>query len=209
MTELDGLALLADYGVPVVAHRAVDTPEAVVDAAAALGYPVVLKTAAPGISHKSDAGGVKLGLGDEAAVREAYADVATSARARRRGGGDRPARRRAGARDRARSRPSGRSSSSLPVASSSSCLKDRRLGRPPLDDVRAARLVDGLKMRPILDGVRGMPPVDVGSLAAAIARLSVLAVDLGDLVAAFDVNPVIVVPDGAVAVDALVVPVHA
>jgi acyl-CoA synthetase (NDP forming) len=86
-------------------------------------------------------------------------------------------------------------------------LKDRRLGRPPLDEVRARRLIDGLKMRPILDGVRGMAPVDVGSLAEAIARLSVLASDLGDHLAALDVNPVIVSSEGTLAVDALVVPV--
>ena len=85
-------------------------------------------------------------------------------------------------------------------------LKDRRLGRPPLDEVRARRLVDGLKMRPILDGVRGMPAVDVASLATAISRLSVLAVDLGDRLDALDVNPVIVSSEGTLAVDALVVP---
>jgi len=204
-TELDGLALLGDYGVPVVAHRAVDTVEGAVAAADELGYPVVLKTAAPGISHKSDVGGVKLGLADPDAVRDGYGDlmerlgleavVAATA-------------------------PRGvelalgivRDATFGPLVLVAAggilveLLKDRRLGRPPLDEVRAGRLIDGLKMRPILDGVRGMPPVDVGSLAAAIARLSVLATDLGDLIAALDVNPVIVSPGGVLAVDALVVP---
>ena len=86
-------------------------------------------------------------------------------------------------------------------------VKDRRLGLPPLDAQRARRLIDGLQMRPVLDGVRGAPAADVASLARAVSRLSVLAVDLGDLIAELDVNPIVVSPDGAVAVDALVVPV--
>jgi acyl-CoA synthetase (NDP forming) len=204
-SELDGLGLLADYGVAVVPHRAAVTGDAAVAAAVEVGYPVALKTAAPGIAHKSDVGGVKLGLPDEAAVRQAYADLA------------------------------GRLGPEVAVAAMAprgvelalgvvrdptfgplvlvaaggilvELLKDRRLGRPPLDEVRARRLIDGLKMRPILDGVRGAPAVDIGSLASAIARLSVLASDMGDLLDALDVNPVIVSPSGTLAVDALVVP---
>jgi hypothetical protein len=85
-------------------------------------------------------------------------------------------------------------------------MKDRRLALPPVDEVRARELIDGLAMRPMLDGVRGSPPVDVGSLAATVSRLSVLASDLGDLIGELDVNPVLVSPTGCVAVDALVVP---
>ena len=59
-------------------------------------------------------------------------------------------------------------------------------------------------MRPVLDGLRGEPAVDVDALAHAVSRLSVLAADLGDLLDALDVNPVIVSPAGCLAVDALV-----
>jgi hypothetical protein len=83
-------------------------------------------------------------------------------------------------------------------------LKDRKLGLPPLDQTAAHRLIDGLASRPLLDGFRGGPPADVDALARAVSRLSVLAADLGDRIAALDVNPVIVSPDGCVAVDALV-----
>jgi acyl-CoA synthetase (NDP forming) len=205
-TELDGLALLADYGIPVVAHGAAAGEDDAVAAAGRIGYPVALKTAVPGIAHKSDVGGVLLGLADEGAVRAGYRDlaarlgpeVAVAAMA-----------------------PRGvelalgvvRDATFGPLVLVAAggilveLLKDRRLGRPPLDEVRARRLIDGLKMRPILDGVRGMAPVDVGSLAEAIARLSVLASDLGDHLAALDVNPVIVSSEGTLAVDALVVPV--
>ena len=84
-------------------------------------------------------------------------------------------------------------------------LKDRRLALPPVDGPAARRLIDGLRARPLLDGLRGAPAADVDALAAAIARLSVLALDLGDLIDALDVNPVIVGPEGCVVVDALVI----
>jgi len=85
-------------------------------------------------------------------------------------------------------------------------LHDRRLALPPLDRTAAHRLIDGLAVRPVLDGVRGAMPSDVGALADALARLSVLAADLGDLLDELDVNPVMVGPHGAVALDALVIP---
>jgi len=84
-------------------------------------------------------------------------------------------------------------------------LKDRRLGMPPLDDVRARRLVDRLRIRPLLDGVRGLPPADVDALVRAVVALSWLAHDLGEHLEALDANPVICGPDGCVAVDALVI----
>jgi hypothetical protein len=84
-------------------------------------------------------------------------------------------------------------------------LHDRTLAFPPLDEAGARRLVDRLKIRPLLDGVRGAEPSDVDALVRAISRLSVLAADLGDVLSALDVNPVIVSPSGCVAVDALVI----
>jgi hypothetical protein len=85
-------------------------------------------------------------------------------------------------------------------------LKDRCLAFPPLDAARAIELIGRLRIRPLLDGVRGAAPANVSSLAHAVSRLSLLAQDLGDLVEAIDVNPVIVSAAGCVAVDALVVP---
>ena len=69
-------------------------------------------------------------------------------------------------------------------------FRDRRLALPPLDEARASRLIARLDARPLLDGVRGAPPADVAALATALARLSSLAVDLGDLIGAIDVNPI-------------------
>jgi acyl-CoA synthetase (NDP forming) len=203
LSELDGLTLLEEYGLEVASARPASTPQAAVDAATAIGFPVVLKTSAPGITHKSDVDGVRVGLTDEAAVRNAYEDV------------------------------SGRLGPEVTVAALVppgvemalgmiadptfgplvlvgaggvlvELLRDRALAVPPIDATAAHRMIGRLAVRPILDGVRGAEPADVDSLADAIARLSVLAADLGDLIAALDVNPVIVGPKGCVVVDALV-----
>jgi hypothetical protein len=85
-------------------------------------------------------------------------------------------------------------------------LGDRRLALPPLDEARARRMLDRLKVRPLLDGVRGSPPANVDAVVEALTGLSWLANDLGDFIEALDVNPLIAGPDGCVAVDALLIP---
>ncbi len=84
-------------------------------------------------------------------------------------------------------------------------LGDAVFGLPPFDAACARRLVDRLALRPLLDGVRGAPPADIDGLCQAAARLSVLAAALGDVIAELDINPLIVGPDGCLAVDALVI----
>jgi acyl-CoA synthetase (NDP forming) len=84
-------------------------------------------------------------------------------------------------------------------------LNDARFALPPFDGAAALRLIDGLKLRPVLDGVRGRPRADIESLAETAARLSRLAAELEEVIAEIDVNPVLVTPEGAIAVDALVV----
>jgi acyl-CoA synthetase (NDP forming) len=84
-------------------------------------------------------------------------------------------------------------------------LRDRQFALPPLDRSRARRLIDRLSIRPLLDGVRGAPPADVDAVADALVRVSALALDLGDVIEALDVNPLIAGPAGCVAVDAMVI----
>ncbi|MFP6744331.1 MAG: acetate--CoA ligase family protein, partial [Alphaproteobacteria bacterium] len=76
LDEAEALDLLGDFGIDVTPTLIIESREAAVEAAAALGYPVALKTAMAGLQHKSDVGGVALGLGDEAAVGAAYDDLA-------------------------------------------------------------------------------------------------------------------------------------
>jgi len=203
--EREGLAMLAEYGIPVVDARAASTADEAVAAAESIGFPVVLKTAAPGVMHKSDRGGVRLGIADADALREAYDDIAD----------------RLGPQVTVEATAPDGVEVALGLVNDPTfgilvlvaaggvlveLMHDRALAFPPLDEVAARRLIDRLQMRPLLEGVRGAAPADVGSLVQAVSRLSVLASDLGDLLNALDVNPVIVSPQGCVAVDALVVP---
>jgi len=148
-------------------------------------------------------GGVVLGLADADAVREAYREVAA---------------RLGPAVTLAATAPAGvevalgivddpQFGSLLLVAAGGvlvELLGDRALAVPPVDPARARGLIDRLAIRPLLAGVRGGPRADIDALAGAVARLSVVAEDLGDLIAGLDVNPMVVGAEGCVAVDALV-----
>jgi acyl-CoA synthetase (NDP forming) len=201
--EADALGMLADYGIPVARTDAASNLDEVLAAAANLGYPVVLKTAAA--SHKTDVDGVRLGIRDADVVTAAYAGMSS----------------RLGPAVVVQEMAQPGVEMALGVVRDPQfgplvmvaaggvlieTLGDRCLALPPLDEARARRLVDRLDARPLLNGARGAPPTDVRSLARALSRLSVLAGDLGDLIGALDVNPLIVGPKGCVAVDALIEP---
>jgi hypothetical protein len=83
-------------------------------------------------------------------------------------------------------------------------LGDRRFALAPFDNATARRLLDRLKARPLLDGRRGLPAVNIDAVAEALARFSVLAADLAGLFQEIDVNPVLCGAAGCVALDALV-----
>jgi acyl-CoA synthetase (NDP forming) len=83
-------------------------------------------------------------------------------------------------------------------------IDDRRAALAPFGRATACRLLDGLKIRRLLDGYRGVAAVDIDSLADIVALFSVLAADLADLVAEIDINPLIAGRD-IVALDALVI----
>ena len=203
--EADGLGLLHEYGVPVVGHEVVDTADGAAAAAERLGWPVVLKTAAPGVSHKSERDGVRVGLGDVVAVRRAFSDLSE----------------RMGSRVMVQTTaPDGvemalgivrdRQFGPMVLVAAGGVLvellHDRRLALPPLDETRARAMIDRLSVRPALDGLRGRPGSDIQALTAAIVALAALAEDLGEQLEAMDVNPLIVSPHGCLAVDALVIP---
>ncbi len=200
-THLD---LLRDYGLPVVQARRAATAAEALDAAATLGYPVVLKTNDPAITHKSDVGGVLTGLTDPAALTVAYEQLA------------------------ARLGPDVLVSQTAPpgVELSLGLVRDPALGPlivvaaggvlvelladhavalPPVDQAGAHRLLGRIRAARLLDGVRGAPPGDRDAVAGAIAALSTLALELGDALGVLDINPLICGSAGAVAVDALAI----
>jgi acyl-CoA synthetase (NDP forming) len=201
----EGLALLADYGIPAVAAHAAGDRRGALAAAEAIGYPVVLKSDEPGVAHKSDVGGVVLGLADAADLSAAYEDL--------------------GGRLGPRVTVSAQAAAGVELALGLvrdpllgplvvvgaggvlvELLADRAVGLPPLTDVAARRMLGRLRARPLLDGVRGAPPSDVDAVVAAVLGLSDLALEVGDLLDALDVNPLLCTPDGCVAVDVLVEP---
>ena len=204
LDEAEGLALLGDWGVPVVAAEVATSLEEAVAAAGRVGWPVALKTAAPGVAHKSDIGGVLLGLDGPDRLAAAYADLAGRLGPRvlvaaMAGPGVELA---LGVVDDAQFGPL------VMVAAGGvlvEVLRDRRFALPPVGHRQALAVLDRLAVRPLLDGVRGAPPADLDAVADAIVSLSALALDLGPSLAALDVNPLIAGPGGCVAVDALVV----
>jgi acyl-CoA synthetase (NDP forming) len=203
LLEPEALALLADYGIPTARTLAATDLDGVLGAAGSLGYPVALKTAAA--SHKTEVGGVVLGLEDGDALSAAYRELAG-----RLGPGATVQEMAAPGVEMALGVVSDPQFGPLVMVSAGGVLietlRDRLLAPPPLDEARARRLIERLDARPLLDGVRGRPPSDVTALALCMARLSLLAHDLGDLIGALDVNPIVVSPQGCLAVDALVEP---
>jgi hypothetical protein len=84
-------------------------------------------------------------------------------------------------------------------------IGDRVALLPPFDEPRARQAIDRLAARPLLDGNRGAPPVDIGAFVDLVVRFSEMVMDQRDRLSSVDLNPVICGPGGAVAVDALAV----
>ncbi len=203
LSEAESLAVLTDFGIETTEHQLASSEDDAVAAAKHVTYPVALKTARQGLLHKSDEGGVVLGIQDETQLRQAYTSM------------------------------SGRLGDAVLVSSMAPAgiemflgvkhdpqygpvvligsggvlaetIADVQFALPPFDAAHARRCIDRLQLRPLLDGVRGRPAADIDAFCEAAARFSEMAAGLGDVLAEVDVNPVIVHEDGAVAVDALV-----
>jgi acetate---CoA ligase (ADP-forming) len=205
LDEDASLALLEDYGLQVPKRHVVGSVEQAITWAQRIGYPVVLKTAAPGILHKSDVGGVKLNLRDEAELRAAYDDLAQRLGARMLltrmvGKGTELAL--GGVHD-----PQFGMLLMLGAGGTLiELLDDRAFALAPIDELEAERKLDGLKLCKLLGGVRGAAPAHLPSVLMAISRFSVMLADLEGLIAEADVNPLIAGPGACMAVDALIVP---
>jgi acyl-CoA synthetase (NDP forming) len=198
--------LLASAGIEFPPARRVASPDEARAAAAELGYPVVVK--ALGLLHKSDDGGVALGIEDEQGLDEALARMTTL-----------PAEQYSVE----RMAPVG-DGAELIVG----CLNDPRFGPivlvglggvyaellddtavalAPVDAARAVDLIHSLRGAPILAGARGRPHLDVNAAGEAVAALSRLAASRPGL-AELEINPLLVLPDGALGLDARAVSVE-
>ncbi len=195
--------LLADYGIPVAASATAADLYGVLAAADEIGYPVVLKTLAA--EHKSDVGGVVLDIADRDALAADYTamaarlgpDVSVHARVP------------AGVEVSVGTVHSGSFGPLVVVAAGGTLvelLADRAVACPPITPEGAEAMLRSLRIRRMLTGWRGGAAVDTAALAGVITGFARLAVELGESVQAVEANPVIVTPQGAIAVDALVIP---
>jgi acyl-CoA synthetase (NDP forming) len=196
--------LLRDYGIPAVRARAAGSRAQALAAAAEIGYPVVLKTDEPAIAHRSDVGGVRLGLASPEAVGAAYDDLAA-----RLGPRVLVCQTAAPGTELALGLVRDAALGPLLVISAGGVLieifSERSVVLPPVTRSSARVVIARLRLAAVLAGARGQRPADLDAIADTIAGLSELAADLGDLLDALDINPLICGPSGAVAADVLAV----
>jgi acetyltransferase len=214
LSESESKQLLAAWGVGSARERLVESAEAAVEAAEQLGFPVVLKVDSPDILHKTEAGVVRLNLGDAAQVRAAYAEVLASAKAHAPQAGI-----------------TGVSVQEMvgdgveviigvsrdpqlgPVLLFGSggvmveVYDDVALRRCPITRSEAQAMIGEVKGARLLQGFRGRPAADLEALEDTLVRVSYLAMHVEGHLAELDINPLMVLPAGRGlrAVDALVV----
>ena len=216
LDEHEALRILASWGVPAVETRVAPSAAEAARAAAVIGGPVAMKILSPDIEHKTEAGGVTLGVAVDDAAAEHDALVARaracSANAEIRGtlvapmiGGV------AGGVECILGVRRDPVFGPVVMVGSGGVLAevvdDVAFGRAPIDDAQAKRMIAGLSVARVLEGVRGRPRCDVDALAAAVAALSRFATAHADVIESADVNPFIVLPEGegGLALDALIV----
>jgi acyl-CoA synthetase (NDP forming) len=212
LTEREAKAVLAYYGVPVVGEHLAQSADDAVNAAVALGYPVVLKVESPDLPHKTEAGVIRLNMREADEVRAGYAAVMANA-------------------DKVSPPPRINGVLVQPMVPQGiemvvgarndplfgplivvglggilvEVLKDTALSPAPVTPFEAEGLLRQLKGIKLLEGFRGMPAVDIKCLARVISDVSRFAADHRDTVAELDINPLICAGDRITAVDALIV----
>jgi len=211
--ERDSKALLSAYGIPVTMPELARNEDEAVELAGKLGLPVVLKIQSPDITHKTDVGGVVVGITSEEGVRQAFRQILASV------GEKAPTARIEGITVQ-RMVPTARGVEMILGAKkdptfgavlmvgaggiTTEVLRDMALGLPPLDEHLAMHLLESLKIWPLLRGFRGRPRMNVEKLLEVIMRFSYLVADFPEI-QEIDVNPLVVTPEEVVAVDARVV----
>ncbi len=207
LSELEGKSVLAAYGIPVTADTLCRSPAEAVKAAAAAGLPVVMKACSPDLLHKSDLGLVRIGVGSAAEVRRTYAQLVDRSPVDL---------------DGVLVCPTATPGVECVVGVSQDplfgpvimfglggvlveVLGDVTFRVPPFDRAEAHRMIREVQGFPLLTGVRGRPKADLKALVDVIMKVQRVAVDHSDTIAELDINPLVVHPVGATALDALVV----
>ncbi|NOR67113.1 MAG: hypothetical protein GQ528_07140 [Woeseiaceae bacterium] len=205
LDEHASTTMLAAYGLPIAREYVVESSDQAVEAASSMRCPVALKTLAPGILHKTDTGGVFLGLEDKAEIQRAYESLV----------------RQFGPQVLVQEMVTGGIECILGMSTDLQfgpilllglggvfveIFRDVQTCLPPLSQFDAECLYDQLKGGALLKGHRGKPAADLAALTDTILRFSTFVTDLGDLISQIDINPISVLPSGAVILDALIVP---
>jgi acyl-CoA synthetase (NDP forming) len=192
--------LVESAGIVPVPWRRVSSREEAVRAATELGHPVVMKLSADGVVHKSDVGGVHLGLGDDASVEvawDALVGVAGTLRVPPRALVQAMAPK--GVEVIVGSKVDPTFGPVVMVGTGgiyAEVLKDVQVRLAPVSEPEARAMIDQLRIAPVLQGARGQDPADVDALATVVSRLSAAAVAWQDSIAEIDLNPVIVLERG-------------
>jgi len=207
LTEPEAMAWLSENGVRVPDFRLAHNADQAVQACRELGWPVVMKVVSPQILHKSDVGGVVLGIRDEGGAREAFHRLEKIGRDKDFRGVLVTAQLQGG---REVLVGLSRDAQFGPVVVFglggiyTEILKDVSLRTAPVDDSEAMQMIREVRSSKLLMGARGEPPGDIRALAVLISRVSQLPLRYPE-VAELDLNPVFVFSDGVVAADARVI----
>ena len=211
LTEIEAKQILSQAGINCTDTRLATTRDAAVALSEEMGYPVVLKISSVDITHKSDAGGVKVNLADGAAVEKAYDDIMASCTAKF------PDADIEGISVQGMAKAGTeviigmtRDPSFGPVLMFGlggifvEVLKDVAFRIVPLDKNDASEMISEIKGKKLLEGYRGQDPADVPFLEDMLLKLSGL-VDKTEGIAEIDMNPVFAYNQGAVVVDARII----
>jgi len=211
LVEVESKELLHKAGIPVVDTRLARTKREAVSISKQMGFPVVLKISSPDVIHKSDAGGVKLGLANATQVGKAYSEIVSSIK---------QAYPEAEIHGLSVQRMAGPGVEVIIGMSKDpqfgpvlmfglggilvEVLKDVSFRIVPVSERDARDMIREIKGYPILEGYRGQKPVSIAALEKLIVRVSQFA-ENNPHIAELDLNPVFAYPDKAIAVDARVV----
>ena len=212
LSEFESLNYLTEHGVPIPPQAVAATADAAVEAAGKLGYPLSVKIHSRDIQHKSDVGGVKLNIENEAELRAAFDTVMENC---------------------AKNAPKAKLEGVLlkPMLKPGTemiigvnndkdfgpmimvgmggvfveLFKDVQLAPAPLTQGQAERMIENLASYPLLNGYRGGAVCDKAALAELLVKISRMAAECKDTVKELDINPVFITEDGAAIADALLV----
>jgi acyl-CoA synthetase (NDP forming) len=212
LNEVASKDILRAYGFAVPDEALVASPEEALAAAERIGYPVVLKAVAAQLTHKSDVGAVALNLATASEVESAFGQIVKNLACRgfsQKLDGMLVARQIAGGLELALGLNCDPEVGLVVMAGSGGVLleltRDVAFCAPPISREKALDLLERTHAARLLRGYRGGPALDSNAAIEALIALGRLAVDLGDVIEAVDVNPFVVLPQGGLALDALVV----